>query len=165
MNPAIATESPSNENSMDIVDKMAGRSIAIFAVILVVIQFALGGGNDLLYYESLALTTLIMAAGFLTITFASELFADLKILWFRIQLTSLRYSGLLLFLGLVLLLKSRSIPNTLSNMFGAFVAISWLAWIYHEYRYIFKIQRRTWNTGDITRKEWLKDFIKDRIPF
>jgi hypothetical protein len=160
MNPATLTESPSNNNSMEIVDQSAGRSIAIFAVVLVVIQFTLDG-NSPTYHEILALTALTMAAGFLIITFALELFADLKILLFRIQLTSLRYSGLLLFLGLFLLLKSKSISSTLPNTFGIFVGFSWLIWLIHEIHYIFKTQRTEWKIRGISRKEWIMSHSKD----
>ena len=143
---------------MQVVDQSAGRSIAIFAVVLVVIQFALAGTTPT-YYQTLALTTLTMAAGFLMITFVLELFADLKILLFRIQITALRFSGLLLFLGLYLLLKSKSIPDTLPNLFGGFVAVAWLIWIIHELHYIFKTQRRDWKARDTTRREWLADLL------
>ncbi|WP_204365930.1 hypothetical protein [Halorubrum saccharovorum] len=162
MNPATIVESPSNENSMEIVDHSAGRSIAIFSVVLVVIQSTLGGDTPT-YYETIALTTLTIAAGFLIITFVLELFADLKILLFRIQLTSLRYSGLLLFLGLFLLLKSKSIPSILPNTFGAFVGIAWLIWIIHEAHYILKTQRKDWNIRNISRTDWLRSYIGNLI--
>lgn len=160
MNPASLTDSPTSEDSMKIVDQSAGRSIAIFALVLVVIQFTIDG-TTLAYYETLSLATLTMAAGFLMITFVLELFADLKILLFRVQLTSLRYSGLLLFLGLFLLLKSKPIPDILPNTFGAFVALSWIIWITHEGHYIFKTQKDDWEVKDTTRRKW----VKDRIGF
>jgi hypothetical protein len=158
MNPANLTESPSSDDSMQVVDQSAGRSIAIFAVVLVVIQFALDG-TTLAYYETLALTTLTMAAGFLMMSFVLELLADLNILLFRIQITALRYSGLLLFLGLFLLLKSKSLPSALPNTFGVFVGLSWLVWICHEAHYIFRTQRQEWKARDITREEWVQDLI------
>lgn len=157
-NPASLVDSPSSEDSMKVVDQSAGRSIAIFALVLVVIQFTLNG-SDLTHYDMLALATLIMAAGFLMITFILELFADLKILLFRVQLTSLRYSGLLLFLGLFLLLKSKSIPGTLSNTFGLFVLLSWLIWIFHEGHYILKTQRSEWRDREISRREWARNCL------
>lgn len=156
MNPASLTDSPTSKDSMKVVDQSAGRSIAIFALVLVVIQFALDGTN-LTHYEILSLATLTMAAGFLMITFVLELFADLKILLFRVQLTSLRYSGLLLFFGLFLLLKSKPIPDILPNTFGAFVAVSWLIWIIHESHYIFSTQKDDWRAKETTRSEWFKD--------
>jgi len=103
-----------------------------------------------------------MAAGFLIITFALELFADLKILFFRIQLTSLRYSGLLLFLGLFLLLKSKSISSTLPNTFGIFVGFSWLIWLIHEIHYIFKTQRTEWKIRVYHEKNGLCLIVKIR---
>lgn len=153
MNPASITDSPTSKVSMRVVDQSAGRSIAIFALVLVVIQFTLDGTN-LTHYETLTLATLMMAAGFLMITFVLELFADLKILLFRVQLTSLRYSGLLLFLSLFLLVKSKPVPDILPNTFGAFVTISWLIWIVHEGHYIFKTQKEEWEEIGVSRRKW-----------
>lgn len=158
MNPASLTDSPTNEDSMKVVDQSAGRSIAIFALVLVVIQFTIDG-TTLTYYETLSLSTLTMAAGFLMITFVLELFADLKILLFRVQLTSLRYSGLLLFFGLFLLLKSKPVPEILPNTFGTFVALSWIIWIIHEGLYIFKTQKEDWKAKNTTRRKWVKDCL------
>lgn len=158
MNPATLADSPTSKDSMNVVDQSAGRSIAIFALVLVVIQFTMDG-STLNHYETLALATLTMAAGFLMITFVLELFADLKILLFRIQLTALRYSGLLLFLGLFLILKSKSLPDIIANTFGVFVAISWAVWILHESHYIFKTQKADWEAKGISRERWLKDFL------
>ncbi len=156
MNPTILTDSPTNKDSMEVVDQSAGRSLAIFALVLVVIQFSLDG-NNLTYYEMLSLATLIMAAGFLITTFILELIADLKTILFRIQLNSLRYSGLLLFLGLFLLLKAKDIPDIMPNLFGIFVAISWFVWFVHELHYIFKTQKKEWNSKDTTRNKWITD--------
>lgn len=83
---------------MKIIDQSTERSLTIFALVLVVIQFALDGGTPLTYYKILTLAVLIMAVGFLMITFVLEIVADLKILIFRVQLNPLQYSGLLLFL-------------------------------------------------------------------
>lgn len=161
MNPATLIESPTSKDSMEIVDQSAGRSIAIFALVLVVIQFALDG-NSPTYFEALSLTTLTMAAGFLMVTFVLELFADLKIFLFRVQLTSLRYSGLLLFLGLFLLLKSKSIPDTLPNTFGMFVAVSWITWVAHEIHYIFRTQKSDWKARETNRIRWALDLLRSR---
>lgn len=105
--PTILTNSPSAENSMEIVDQSAGRALAIFALVLVVVQFSLDG-DSLAYYETLSLTTLVLAAGFLIISFMLELVTDLRTIFFRIQLNALRYSGLLLFSGLFLILYSKN---------------------------------------------------------
>lgn len=158
MNPASLTESPTSKDSMKVVDQSAGRSIAIFALVLVVIQFTLDGSH-LTHFETLSLATMTMAAGFLMITFVLELFADLKIFLFRVQLTSLRYSGLLLFLGLFLLLKSKEVPDIMPNTFGVFVAISWIIWIIHEGHYIFKTQKDEWAGKNTTRLKWVEDYL------
>lgn len=161
INPAILTSSPTSEDSIKIIDQSAGRSLAIFALVLVVIQFTLDGGTPLTYYETLTLAVLIMAAGFLMITFVLELVADWKIFLFRVQLNSLRYSGLLLFLGLFLLLKSKDVPNILPNIFGVFVVLSWIIWIIHEIHYIFKTQKKEWDAKNIPRCEWVKTIFDE----
>lgn len=154
-NPATLTESPSTQSSAEIVEQSRGRSIAVFAIVLVVIQFTLSG-DSLTYYDILTLTVLIIATGFLIITFTLELFADLKILFFRIQITSLRYAGLLLFLGLYFLLRSKDVPEVLPNAYGFFLGVSWISWITHELHYIFRTQKREWDNIDMSKKDWVR---------
>lgn len=158
MNPAVLVDSPSAENSMETIDQNAGRALAIFALVLVVIQLSLDG-DTLTYYENLSLITLVLSAGFLIVAFVLELIADFKIILFRIQITSLRYSGILLFSGLTLILYSKNIPGIVPTLFGIFVSTTWIIWIIHELHYIFITQRKDWNMRKIRRRDYFCNII------
>lgn len=158
VNPATLTESPSTDDSMDLINQFVGRAIAIFAIVLLIIQFILDN-SSITYYEEFTLFILTMSGGFLMLTFILELFSDFRIILFRLQLNSLRYSGLLLFLGLFFLLKSNDISEFIEIIFLFFLAISWLIWLIHEIHYIYKTQRKEWNNKNKSRRKWLIEYI------
>lgn len=155
VNPASISEAPTSRDSMEMVHQFAGRSIGIFAIVLVVIEFTMER-PPLNHFQKLTLAALTISAGFLMVTFILELFGSMKILFFRLQLTSLRYSGLLLFTGLYLLLESKEIPIILTSTLFYFTCLSWIAWIIHELHYIFQTQRKEWNRKNIGRCPWVK---------
>lgn len=164
-NPASLTETPTADDSIDVVDQSATNSIGIFAIVLVVIQFTMDE-FPLKYYGLLALSALSLSSGFLILTFMLELFGSLRVFLHRLQITSLRYAGLLLFLGLYLLLISMPIPAEIYQLLGIFVVLAWIMWIVHELDYIFITQRREWRDNDQSKSEWMEDqisYIYNRI--
>jgi len=116
------------------------------------------------YYQELTIGILSLCAGFLMLTFILELFSDVRVVLFHLQITALRYSGLLLFSGLLFLLQSYQLNPTIQYLFAGFVLISWIAWIFHELKYLFRIQRREWNNRDMERGEWFHKAIRKRLP-
>jgi len=136
INPGSLSQHPTADDSMSVVAQTAAQSIAIFAIVLVIIQFILDSGS-IDGYRLLAINVLVLSASFLMVTFTMEMIADIKVLFFHLQLTAVRYSGLLLFLGLYFFLLSTDAPDVISNVFGAFVLITWLAWFIHEINYLF----------------------------
>lgn len=163
INPASSTEPPSSEDSMSVVDRTASESIALFAIVLVIIQFILEG-DEIGYYQEITIGVLALCAGFLMLTFILELFSDIRVVLFHLQITALRYSGLLLFSGLYFLLSSYNLDTVIQYLFGSFVLLSWLTWIFHELKYLFGIQLREWNSRDLDRNEWFCEAIRQRLP-
>jgi len=163
INPASISEAPSSKDSMSVVDRTASESIALFAIVLVIIQFVLED-TEMGYYQELTIGILSLCAGFLMLTFILELFSDVRVVLFHLQITALRYSGLLLFSGLLFLLQSYQLNPTIQYLFAGFVLISWIAWIFHELKYLFRIQRREWNNRDMERGEWFHKAIRKRLP-
>lgn len=147
---------------MDVVDRFASRSVGLFAVVLVIIQFILESGS-IEGYKLLAINALVLSGGFLMFTFILELWADIKILLFHLQLTSLRYSGLLLFLGLYYLLLANDLPQVMNGIFLIFLLVSWLAWILHELHYLLRTQLKNWRSREISRKDWIVAAIRRDI--
>jgi len=164
INPASTTEAPSSEDSMSVVDRTASESVALFAIVLVVIQFILEN-NQMGYYQELTIGFLTVCAGFLMLTFILELFSDIRVVLFHLQITALRYSGLLLFSGLFFLLQSYKLNSQIQLLFGVFVLLSWSTWIIHELNYLLRIQRREWNNRNIDRGEWFLKAIRKRLSF
>lgn len=164
INPASISEAPSSDNSMSVIDRTASESIALFAIVLVVIQFILEG-NEMGFYQELTIGVLTLCAGFLMLTFILELFSDVRVVLFHLQITALRYSGLLLFSGLLFLLQSYQLDPLIQRLFGGFVLISWIAWVFHELKYLFSIQLREWNSRDIGRGEWFYGLVRQKSPF
>ncbi|WP_152420726.1 hypothetical protein [Haloferax sulfurifontis] len=163
INPASTTEAPSAEDSMSVVDRTASESVALFAIVLVVIKFILED-NQIGYYQELTIGVLTVCAGFLMLTFILELFSDIRVVIFHLQITALRYSGLLLFSGLFFLLQSYQLNPQIQLLFGVFVLLSWVTWLVHELYYLFRIQSRDWNNRDINRGDWFRKAIRKRIP-
>lgn len=161
INPASSTESPSSEDSMSVVDRTASESIALFAIVLVVIQFILED-TEIGDYQELTIGVLTLCAGFLMLTFILELFGVVKVILFHLQITALRYSGLLLFSGLYVLLLSYQLDPLIQRLFGVFVLISWITWIIHEINYL-RIQQREWDSRDIDRSMWVRKAIKNKL--
>lgn len=159
INPASISQSPTANDSMNVVAQTAAQSVAIFAIVLVIIQFILDNG-PIQGYELLSINVLVLSACFLMLTFIMELFGDIKVLFFHLQLTALRYSGLLLFLGLFFLLLSNDLPDIIPALFGIFVAIAWSAWLVHEIHYLFFKQEEEWGSEDKTKGEWLSEQIE-----
>lgn len=147
---------------MGFVDQNSGRAIAIFAIVLVIIQFLLGD-SEIGYYELLTLNTLVICSGFLMLTFSLELFGAIRSDFFNLQATSLRYSGLVLFLGLFFMLLSTPLPTSISYIFGIFVGFVWFLWLIHELIYIFSIQREEWSAVDKTRRVWFRDATESHL--
>lgn len=149
VNPASLVNKPRSDDSMDLVDKNSTRSIALFSIVLVVIQFTLRNTtvDNIKYWEDLAINSLLIAAVFLVFTFVLEMW-PIKNYIFNLQLTSLRFSGLLLFQGLYFLLRSESINSLFSDFFAIFIIMSWALWSLHELDYIYNIQMREWNNSD-----------------
>lgn len=161
MNPTRLSNIPTTSDSMDYIDQNSGRAIAIFAIVLVVIQFVLED-PPIGVYEMMSLNVLVICSGFLMLTFALELFGAVRTELFNLQATSIRYSGLLLFLGLFFLLLSTPLPDIAIHIFGGFVALVWLLWFLHELIYIFSIQRDEWAAVGKTRKRWVCEAIRSR---
>jgi hypothetical protein len=162
VNPASLLNEPTSDSTIEIVDKTSTRSIAIFSIVLVVIQFSLPStaGVSLSYWESLSVGVLTLSAGFLTISFIMELWGSVLIFAFNLQITSLRYAGLLLFLGMCFLLQSYSIPETTTTIFALFVVLSWILWIMNEIDYL-STQKDEWdNNKRDSKRECLKEAIK-----
>lgn len=154
INPASLSQYPTADDSMSVVAQTAARSVAIFALVLVIIQFILNNGT-IDGYQLLAISVLVLCSCFLMMAFIMELIGDIRVLFFHLQLTALRYSGLLLFLGLYFLLRSTDIPNIISAFFGVFVSIAWLAWIIHELHYLLIKQPEEWEREDMDKIEYL----------
>ena len=166
INPASLSQYPTAEDSMSVVAQTAAQSIAIFAIVLVIIQFILDNGA-IDGYRLLAINVLVLSTSFLMVTFIMELIADIKVLFFHLQLTALRYSGLLLFLGLYFLLLSTDTPDIIPAVFGAFVSITWLAWFIHEAHYLFVKQSQEWEGEDMTKVEYLCEYktkVLEKLP-
>ncbi|MFC6952233.1 hypothetical protein [Halorubellus litoreus] len=153
INPATLTEPPTSNEIASAVDQFAGRALSILAVVLVVLQFTLDG-SDITHFEELTLIALTVSAGLLMVTFILELVGAIRILFFRLQLSALRYAGLLLFLSIVLVLKAKSVPEIMPFSLSVFVGLSWIIWILHELHYIFKTQREEWDSIDMKRCDW-----------
>ncbi|UBF21537.1 hypothetical protein HJTV-2_gp57 [Haloarcula virus HJTV-2] len=164
INPVSISEAPSSKDSMSVVDRTASESIALFAIVLVIIQFVLED-TELSYYQELTVGILTLCAGFLMLTFILELFSDVRVVLFHLQITALRYSGLLLFSGLFFLLQSYQLNPTIQYLFAGFVLISWGAWIFHELKYLFRIQLREWNSRGLERGNWFRKVIRQKVPF
>jgi len=158
INPASISEPPPSEDSMDVVDRKSSESMALFAIVLVIIQFVLEG-DQTGYYQEITIGVLTFCSGVLMLPFILELFGDVRIVLFHLQITALRYSGLLLFSGLFFLLQSYQLNPVIQIVFAFFVLISWGAWIYHELRYLFILQRREWDSNESDRYEWFRKFL------
>lgn len=162
VNPASITDPPTSENSISVVDRSASQSVALFAIVLVVIQFILEDGRAG-YYQELTIGVLAVCAGFLMVVFIMELFGDIRIVLFHLQITALRYSGLLLFSGLFFLLKSYELNPQIQLLLGLFVGLSWLTWIIHEAHYLFKSQRDDWNDLEADRINYIREEFEEWI--
>lgn len=166
-NPASLITSPTSEKAMEVVDKSSTRSIAIFSIVLVVIQFSLPNSPDtpLSHWQSLAISILTLSAGFLTVSFILELWGSVINYFFNLQITALRYAGLLLFSGLYFLLEAKNISGTSPSILGIFVLLAWVLWIIHELDYILKAEREEWrNSKYKSRRECLIDIFKTVLP-
>jgi len=153
VNPASIDEEPTTANAEDKVDEFSTRSIAVFSLVLVVIQFTLQS-DSLNYWDMMAVNALTISASILMLGFILELWSISITFAFNLQVTSLRYAGLLLFSGFYFLLRSKDIPGIIVTIFVIFLVVVWVIWILHEIKYIFKIQRTEWNSRDMTRIEW-----------
>lgn len=162
INPNSISEPPTSSKSMDIVDRTSAQSIALFALVLVIIQFILDGG-EITQYQALTIGVLSLCAGFLMLTFILELFGGMWVIVFHLHITSLRYSGLLLFSGLYFLLLSYQLDSIIYIVLGGFVLLSWATWVIHELHYLMITQRREWNETNQHRKEWLVTKIKTNV--
>ncbi|GAB3328282.1 hypothetical protein [Haloplanus salinarum] len=159
-NPTLLTESPSDEDAMDIVDTMAGQAIALFALILVIIEFVIEGG-ELTQYEALSATAMVVASIFVMLAFATRVIAGLRMIFFNFQLTSVRYAGLVLFLGMYLILLSRPFTKQVTDIFALFLGITWLVWIVHEIHAILCTERKEWGAIDMNRREWVREILSN----
>jgi hypothetical protein len=153
-NPAQLTDSPTDEGAMDIVDTMAGQAIALFALILVIIEFVIEGG-ELTHYEALSATAMVVAAIFVMLAFATRVIAGLRMAFFNFQLTSVRYAGLVLFLGMYLILLSRPFPKSVTDIFALFLVVTWSIWVLHEMHAVLCTERKEWKAVDMNRREWV----------
>lgn len=146
INPASLINSPSSENAMENVDKSSTRSIAIFSIVLVIIQFTLPNTADLElgFWGVLTVSVLTLSASFLMISFVLEIWGSRKNYLFNLQQSALRYAGLLLFVGLYFLLTAEGISGLNTAVFAFFLLGSWTLWILHEIDYIFNIERKEW---------------------
>lgn len=166
VNPSIVVEVPSAEDTTELVEKNANRSIAIFSIVLVVIRFSLPNSTQAPVSASteVAVGAFLLSASFLAISFAFELFAAHRIFLVNLQLTALRYAGLLLFSGTYFLLNSEPVTGPLAILVGASAAIGWVLWILHEIHYIFWIQRRKWDSRDTeedSREAYVSAVLRD----
>lgn len=158
VNPAQVTHSPTDNDTMDIVDRMAGQAIALFALILVIIQFVIESG-DLSDYEILSAAVMVIAAIFVMLAFATRVIAGLRMVFFNFQLTAVRYAGLVLFLGMYFILRSRPFPEIITKIFGLFLTITWLTWVLHEIHFIISTERDEWSHIDMGRGEWVREVL------
>jgi len=161
MNPASIVEVPSTDSSMEVIDRMTAHSVALFSIVLVIIQFILrdGAEND---YRLLTVAMLVLCAGFLMTTFILELFGGVRIVLFHLQITALRYAGLLLFTGLYYLLGSYQLESALLLIFDLFLSLAWITWLVHEANYLLRIQRQEWRNREISRKTWFSNQIDEK---
>jgi len=157
-NPAQVIQSPTDDDTMDIVDRMAGQAIALFALILVIIQFVIEGG-DLSHYEMLSATVMVIAAIFVMLAFATRVIAGLRMAFFNFQLTAVRYAGLVLFLGMYFILRSRPFPEIITEIFGLFLIITWVTWVLHEIHFIIFTEIDEWSDIDMNRREWVIEVL------
>lgn len=154
VNPSQLTQSPTDNDAMDIVDRMAGQAIALFALILVIIQFVIEN-SELSDYEILSATTMVIAAIFVMLAFATRVIAGLRMAFFNFQLTAVRYAGLVLFLGMYFILRSRAFPGGITEIFAFFLIVTWLIWIFHEIHFIIFTETDEWDDVDMNRTEWV----------
>lgn len=154
INPASLINSPSSENAMENVDKSSTRSIAIFSIVLVIIQFTLPNtaNLELRFWGVLTVSVLTLSASFLMISFVLEIWGSRKNYLFNLQQSALRYAGLLLFVGLYFLLTSEGISGLNTAVFAFFLLGSWTLWILHEIDYIFNIERKEWMKNNYDSK-------------
>lgn len=155
VNPNNLVQPPNSDDSMDVVDRWMAQSVGLFAIVLVIIQFVLSE-TQIGEMETLAVTALIVSAMFLMAGFILELYAGWRMFAFNLQLSSIRYAGLMLFTGLWFLLLDQSIPSGVTEVFKYGLFTIWVVWGIHELHYILIIGRRNWRSHKITRRTWLK---------
>lgn len=163
MNPASIINSPDSDGAIEDVDKFSTRSIAIFSIVLVVINFTLSSSPDqeLGYWGILTVNVLTLSASFLILSFVLEMWGAVKNYLFNLQITALRYAGLLLFMGLYFLLRTEDMNSSYSFIFSVFVIIAWIMWIIHELDYIFNLEKKEWeNSSFDSRSECIKKAMK-----
>lgn len=154
-NPRNLVRTPEIENAMGVVDRWMAQSVGLFAIVLVIIQFVLTGGQ-IGEMEEFAITALVISAIFLMAGFVLELYAGWRMFAFNLQLSSIRYAGLVLFTGLWFLLLAQSTPGRITEVFGFGLLIVWIVWGVHELHYILIIERRNWRVQDMRRRTWIK---------
>lgn len=143
---------------MSIVDTMAGQAIALFALILVIFQFVIENG-ELSDNEILSASAMVIAAIFVMLAFALRVVAGLRMVFFNLQVTAVRYAGLVLFLGMYFILLSRPLPSIVVDVFGFFLMLTWVTWLGHEIHYIVITERDEWKGIDKNRREWSRELL------
>jgi|GEM_PF-3029286 len=161
INPSSITEDPKADDTMSVVDKTASQAVALFAIVLVIIQFILDNGDKISTEEMKVISLLSMCAGFLMLTFAFEMIGGLRLLVFHLQLTALRYSGLLLFTSLLFLLNMYPLNGLIYDMYLIFVVLVWSIWIIHEAHFLFINQRKIWKNKDATYSRWIRKWYEE----
>lgn len=157
-NPLNLVRPPEIEDAMGVVDRWMAQSVGLFAIVLVIIQFLLTEG-PIGEMEAFAITALVVSAIFLMAGFVLELYAGLRMFIFNLQLSSIRYAGLVLFTGLWFLLLDQSTPDGVTKVFGYGLLIVWVVWGIHELHYILITERRNWRTKDMCRRAWIKSVV------
>lgn len=159
VNPLSLFEEPTSSDALSVVDRNTSRSISFFSIGLLVIQLALPDSleSSITGMQLLSIYLLTFSTGLLILSFNLELWAPVSSYCFNLQLTSVRFSGLLLFSGLVAFVDSLGTLPVVTNTLGGFVALGGLLWLIHEIDYILISERREWNQHSaLSRTEWLK---------
>lgn len=125
-NPTIIRNQPTADRIEEVVETRSSRAMGLFAIVLVVITFILNQSKDMSSPEelTLALTTTLLAAGFLILVFVSETHGIINKFWHRLQEDALYYSGLLLFTGLYFIVRSIEVSNVLKYTVSSFIVLA-----------------------------------------
>lgn len=161
INPASIFEDPKLDDAMAVVDRFAAQSLALFAIVLVVIQFIISNPK-MMNPANDVVGILVLSSGFLMITFVLEMFAGVRSLIFHTQITALRYSGLLLFTALYKMMESYTQSRLEIEILAIFVVMSWMIWGFHEAHYLSNRQYCKWKAREANRLDWLKKKLGEK---